>query len=230
MRATRKRKIPIPERAKVNPDKIDLSKPVELAILATRASTAQCLLPGTSLAITLRSGDVYDVCPGDVAAVKARKVWTFYRHTYISGDVLERRLDLGAFGLTPLGLEDLGLWDPKEHYWGEEGEPLEPWARPIYDRGPRPEFEMEQVIPGEDPEDPDSDPITEAVDLYHSGAFSEAWDLLMDLAQADLRCLDAHAHLGNLMFDRRVEWALRHYEVGVKIGELSRPVIPSSVR
>jgi len=38
---------------------------------------------------------------------------------------------------------------------------------------------------------------------------------------ADLRCLDAHAHLGNFAFDHRPEDAIRHYEVGVRIGELS---------
>jgi tetratricopeptide (TPR) repeat protein len=43
----------------------------------------------------------------------------------------------------------------------------------------------------------------------------------MDLCQADLRCLDAHAHLGNMVFDGRPEDAIRHYEVGFRIGELS---------
>jgi tetratricopeptide (TPR) repeat protein len=43
----------------------------------------------------------------------------------------------------------------------------------------------------------------------------------MALCQADLRCLDAHSHLGNLFFDLRPQQALRHYEVGMRIGELS---------
>jgi tetratricopeptide (TPR) repeat protein len=43
----------------------------------------------------------------------------------------------------------------------------------------------------------------------------------MDLCQTDLRCLDAHAHLGNLLFDSFPEQAIRHYEAGVRIGELS---------
>jgi tetratricopeptide (TPR) repeat protein len=43
----------------------------------------------------------------------------------------------------------------------------------------------------------------------------------MELCQADLRCLDAHAHLGNFCFDRRPREAIRSYEVGVRIGELS---------
>jgi hypothetical protein len=38
---------------------------------------------------------------------------------------------------------------------------------------------------------------------------------------SDLRCLDAHAHLGNLAFPRNPDMAVRHYDMGVKIGELS---------
>lgn len=43
----------------------------------------------------------------------------------------------------------------------------------------------------------------------------------MQLLDADLRCLDAHAHLGNLVFDHRPEDAIKHYEIGMRIGELS---------
>ena len=41
----------------------------------------------------------------------------------------------------------------------------------------------------------------------------------MELCQADLRCLDAHAHLGNMAFDLQPRIAIRHYQVG--LGELS---------
>ena len=43
----------------------------------------------------------------------------------------------------------------------------------------------------------------------------------MELCHSDLRCLDAHNHLGNLVFDRRPGEAIHHYEAGVRIGELS---------
>ena len=43
----------------------------------------------------------------------------------------------------------------------------------------------------------------------------------MKLLARDLRCLDAHAHLGNFAFDRSPTEALRHYEIGVAIGALS---------
>jgi hypothetical protein len=87
--------------------------------------------------------------------------------------------------------------------------------------GPRPQFEMEQVLPGQDSDDPFDDPITQANDLKEAGERAEAIKILMDLCQADLRCLDAHSHLGNLVFDHYPQDALRHYEAGLRIGELS---------
>jgi hypothetical protein len=113
------------------------------------------------------------------------------------------------------------MWDPSEHYWGEEGEPIEDWAKPIIAWGSRPEFEMEQTLPGADPDDPFCDPIIESNDRKDAGDIEGANKILMDLCQADLRCLDAHAHLGNIAFDHWPEIAIRHYEVGFRIGELS---------
>jgi hypothetical protein len=80
---------------------------------------------------------------------------------------------------------------------------------------------MEQVLPGWNPAEYDSDPITDSNELKEAGDFAGARTLLMELCQADLRCLDAHTHLGNLVFDRWPEDAIRHYEVGLRIGELS---------
>ena len=80
---------------------------------------------------------------------------------------------------------------------------------------------MEQVLPGADPDDPDDDPIFESVEMKHRGDLNGARAMLMRLLEADLRCLDAHAHLGNLGFDPFPEQAIRHYEAGVRIGELS---------
>ena len=42
----------------------------------------------------------------------------------------------------------------------------------------------------------------------------------MEVCEADIRCLDAHAHFGNFVFDRTSE-AIRHYKAGVRIGDLS---------
>ena len=131
------------------------------------------------------------------------------------------RFDVRALGLAPLDLHEHGDWDPDDEYWGEEGEPIDDWARPIIARGKRPMFELEQVIPGVDPDDFDSDPILEAAELHRAGDVRSAYAVLMNLLAQDFRCLDAHAHLGNLEFERNPEQAMLHYEMGTLIGELS---------
>ncbi len=206
---------------KATPEDITLGQPVDLVVLATKYASATCRLQGREGVLTLRGGQMLDVVPGRILTVKPTKVWAYASHTYICGERVALRFDLEALGLTPLALEDWGPWDPKEQYWGEEDEPLEPWARPIYERGPRPSFEFEPCLPGHDPEDYDSDPIHEAIDLEESGDPVGARELLDAVCQADLRCLDAHAHLGSFTFDHDPEQALPYYEAGFSIGGLS---------
>jgi hypothetical protein len=207
--------------AKLAATDLDLSRPVDLVVLSVKQRAARCRLLGGDWVITLRASRLWDVVPGEIAVVKPHKQWSYAGHPYLSGEIESARLDVQALGLVPLKLEDCGLWSPDEQYWGEEDEPIEEWAKPIRARGPRRAFEMEQVMPGYDPGDPDSDPICESNDLMEAGNGAAAYKILMDLCQADLRCLDAHAHLGNFAWDHRPEDAVRHYQVGVRIGEQS---------
>ncbi len=131
--------------------------------------------------------------------------------------------------ITPLALEDVGIWDPREHYWGEEDEALQPWAQEIYSHGPRPSFEMEQVPDRWDPEDPDYDPILEANELSYAGEYELARERLLQLCELDIRCLDAHSHLALLEFDESAEQAMLHYEMGFRIGQLSLAGMPDPV-
>jgi hypothetical protein len=206
---------------KVADDDIDLSKPVELVALSVKERAARCRLLKSDRIITLRASRLWEVVPGAIVTVKPGKQWRYGGHPYLSGEIQSTRIDVQALGLVPLGLEEMGMWDPKEEKWGEEGEPIEEWAKPIIAHGPRPMFEMAQVLPGEDPDDPFNDPITRSNDLKDAGQRSEARKILMELCQADLRCLDAHSHLGNFVFDHWPQNAIRHYEVGLRIGELS---------
>ena len=199
----------------------DLSPRVELVILAVKERAARCRLLGTDAPIILRSSGLWRAVPGEIVTVRPREHWRYKGHPYLSDDIEDWRVDVAALGLTPLRLESCGTWDPAEEYWGEEGDAIDEWAQPIIAHGPRPEFEMEQVLPGADPSDPDLDPIIESNDLKDADDGAGARRILMALLEADLRCLDAHAHLGNLEFDSWPREALRHYEVGVRIGELS---------
>lgn len=184
---------PLPGRAG---DDLDLSRPVELVVLAVKDGAARTRRLGSHESLTLRTSGLWKVIPGDIATVHPRRQWRYAGHLYLSGDIAHVRLDVPALGLEPLRLEPCDTWDPAEEYWGEDGEPLEDWAREIVAHGPRPAFEMEQVLPGEDPEDPDTDPIIESNDLKDASDFAGARRILMAVLAADLRCLDAHAHLG----------------------------------
>jgi hypothetical protein len=196
---------------------------VQLAVLSLKQKAARCRLLSSGDEITLRGTRQGEVVPGEIAVVRPQKQWTYGRIRYLSGKVQSRRVDVGTLNLVPLKIDARGLWDPAEQYWGEDGEPIDNWAKPIIARGRRAQFEMEQVIPGMDPDDPDpeADPIGQAADLTNAGDREGAYKILMELCQADLRCLDAHAHLGNIVFDHRPADAIRHYEVGFRIGELS---------
>lgn len=120
-----------------------------------------------------------------------------------------------------LAANETGMWDPKDQSWAEPDGPIEKWTQPIMSRGPRPEYEMEPVLPGKDPADPDRDPILVAAERREAGDYPGARRQLMSFLAVDLRCLDAHARLGNFVFDHSPQKAIRHYEVGVRIAELS---------
>jgi hypothetical protein len=206
---------------KATGDDLDMARDVELIAVAVKGNSVSCRIPGKGRVITLRPAGLWEVVPGEIIIVAPRKQWRYGGHPYLSGEIKAWRLDIPALGLRPLKLQERGLWDPKDHYWGEPDEPMEEWTKPIISRGPRSEYEMEQVLPGEDLDEPDTDPILEAVDLKEAGDSLGAQRKLMSLLAGDLRCLDAHAHLGNFVFDHFPEKAIRHYEVGVGIGELS---------
>jgi len=206
---------------KATDDDIDLSKPVQLVALSVKERSARCRLLGSERIITLRASRLWEVVSGAIVMVRPRKKWRYAGHPYLSGEIQSTWIDVKALDLVPLELVEMGMWDPKEEYWGEDEEPIEEWAKPIIAHGPRPMFEMEQVLPGEDPDDPFNDPITRSNDLKAAGKRAEAIKILMELCRADLRCLDAHSHLGNFVFDHNPDDAIRHYEVGLRIGELS---------
>jgi hypothetical protein len=212
------------KKTKAGVGEIDISKSAELIVLGVKKQeAARCRLLGQDKELTLRTSGLWNVTPGEIVTVIPKKHWSYAGHPYLSADITGTRFDLAALNLTALQLTDEGMWNPKDEYWGEENEPMQEWERKIIARGPRPQYEMEQIVPGVKPKDfdIDTDPILEAVELKEAGDFVGADQVLNGLLIADLRCLDAHAHLGNFKFDHRPEIALRHYDIGRRIGELS---------
>ncbi|MDY7105132.1 MAG: tetratricopeptide repeat protein [Actinomycetota bacterium] len=139
--------------------------------------------------------------------------------------VYPRVARIPAPGGAPLELRPMGEWDPATEYWGEPGEyELEPIVLEVIAAGPRPRFEMEQVLPGESDEDLDDDPIVASADMLAAGFGNEARELLEAVIAEDPRCVDAWVHLGVIAsVDRGPKAALEYYETAVALGEAALP-------
>lgn len=200
---------------------------VELVVLAVKQNGIRCRILETGDPVTLRpSAGVRSEAEAHILTVGISKVWVYGKTTFLSGKVVRMRLDIPALKLVPLKLCGDNLWDPAEEYWGEQDEPMMGCLKPVIAAGPRPSFEMEQILPGMDPNDPDSDPIGRAVDLYEVGDVEGSTRILHQCLENDLCVLDAHAHLGRWAFHAgkrglMVERAQKNFEAGVAIGDLS---------
>lgn len=125
----------------------------------------------------------------------------------------------------PLALRHMGTWDPAEQYWGEEQDERDALVEELIAAGPRPEFEMEQVIPGVEEDDWDTDPMADAAELHRLGRDADAKRILKGLIAQDERCIDAWVHLGNIAFDTKgPKAAFPLYDRAVSMAEQSLPM------
>jgi tetratricopeptide (TPR) repeat protein len=212
--------------------KIPMDKPLDLVVLAVKKFAMRCKVVVSGEPITFRKVIYGDEVEGEIITVKPSKLWRYKKTHYMTGEIESRRIDIEALELKPLALKNMGSWNPKDEHWGEKEEQKGPsnlylYLKPIIDYGVRPSYEMEQIIPSLEPENVDTDPIFEAFKYHEIGDDQEALKIIKKILTTDLRCLDAHAHLGNWEFTRTdepygdiIDRAKRHYEVGVKIGEL----------
>lgn len=201
--------------------------PLDLVVVGVQPEHLRCRLVGGGKVQTVRprfGRGARDVVPGEIITLADAFRDGSGRSSLLVGTIADVRVDAAALGLTPLTLEDHGVWSPSEEYWGERGDRLPACLLPILSAGPRPCFEMEQTVPGADYTAMDGpDPILESVELAERGDRRRARTVLQRCLAKDLRCLDAHAHLGNIAFDRDPALALRHYRIGAAIGELTVP-------
>jgi tetratricopeptide (TPR) repeat protein len=160
---------------------------------------------------------MWKVVPGQIVSVRPNKRWTHRRYHYMSGQIEGTRIDIPAIGLKPPALHERGSTDIGEPYAAN----LEALWR-IVAANRNVDYELERIIPGADERGAD-DPVLEALELRDVGDNDGAEKALMDLLQADLRCLEAHALLGAWTFETKYDSlaakALLHFEVGVAIGE-----------
>lgn len=196
-------------------------KAIDVVILKLNQQSARVRVLATGEQITLRSSEVCEYVPGQIVTVNMSKRWVYRGDAYATGDVGNGRVDIPALKLMPIALRDQGIedsYDAADDFNQETGLIGALWKKVT--AKPRPEFEMEPLVMGFDSTASGEDgcPIFTARELRASGETWEAENVLMDALLHDLRCLDAHAHLGIYAFDRCIDEALLHYEVGVRIG------------
>lgn len=200
---------------------------IEAVVLKINDGSARVRVLGESGELTVRVGGVgfERTAPGQIATLRLDRRWTWHGDPYASGTVHAVRTDLAKLGLEPLPVEDHGYDDPAE--WAEPNGEEQPWSV-LWDRWtgrPRRSFELHAIAwkgrAAFESNDPEDAPIAEASELRETGDEESAYSIVMDVLGDDLRCLDAHAHLGNWMLDRSPARAMVHYEIGVGIGELS---------
>jgi len=188
---------------------LPVSERADYIVLASTPHTSILLSPegGKSFLAEL---ETHKVVTGEVVTVVS--LGKSDRWPILRAKVIGCRIDAAAMGLKPLRLREQDTWDPAKEEWFSN----EDWAQPILARGVRTVYALENVVPTRR-----KNVICEAVEMYASGMAKEASGLMRGLLIKDIRCLDAHAHLGNFTFDDTPEVAIRHYEVGVQVGGLS---------
>jgi hypothetical protein len=206
----------------------DQKQRVEAIVLKVSQQSVLVRIPSENAQVTFRSPDAWEVVPGHVVTLVVKKRWTWRGAAYASGAIENPCIDIAKLGLTPLPLTEFDLThDLRSTY--EPFRSPDPYA-PLWRRltaKPRACYDMDPIAWGTFPdakeEDFDDDPTCDAAELAEAGDIEGARELLMDLLLRDLRCIDAHAHLGNLEFEHSPERAMLHYEIGIGIGELSLP-------
>ncbi|MCB1058340.1 MAG: hypothetical protein KDD11_22800 [Acidobacteria bacterium] len=199
---------------------------IQLVCIKNAFDVVRSRVPPHGETVMVRTG-ISEVRPvsGEIFTLEVERTWVFGSTRYAKGLITDSRLEADRLQLEPLAMSPVGLWDPEEHRWLFDELGDDAFYEEIQGAGARPQYEMEQVLP----EDVvqlrwEEDPILEAVELANSGAIEEAEALLGSLLIADLRCLDAHAHLGH--FELRQGWpgaverAARHYRAGCEIAGL----------
>lgn len=204
----------------------DPKQRLEAVVLKVNRLSVRVRIPSEDAQVTFRSSDAFDVVPGHVVTLVVDKRWTFRGAAYASGRIKDPRIDVTRLGLRPLPLHvfspDCDLRTPYEPY--RNPEPYAPlWM--ALTATPRTAYDFDPIAWGAFPDakDPEENITCDAAELAEGGDDEGARALLMETLLRDLRCIDAHVHLGNLVFDRWPERAMIHYEIGIRIGELSLP-------
>lgn len=199
------------------------AKRSEAVVLKVNLRSLRVRFLGEQEQITVRTRNAYQLFPGQLIDLQLEKRWTWRDAPYASGTFENPRTDIQKLGLQPLPLHDddtFDLRDGCEPY--TDPDPYAPLWRDLTAE-PRQNFEMDAIAWGALPDYSEEAPICDASELLEAGDPVGARKIAMDVLATDIRCIDAHSILGNIEFPHNPERAMVHYDIGIRIGELSLP-------
>ena len=201
------------------------TRKLEAIVLKLNRQSARLRLLGDNKEeVTFRSSDVYGLVPGQVVSIDVEHTWSFRGHAYASGKVASSRIDIAKLGLAPLPFTGGDVVDLRERAERVRGRSPYAMLWRLSTETPREMFEFDRIAWGAFPDaDPEDNPTCHATELMDKGNTAEAYQLIMDTLHRDLRCIDAHALLGNLAFKQLPKQAMMHYEIGMRVAALSIP-------
>ena len=88
----------------------------EAIVLKVNQQSARVRILGEDGQVTFRSGDVWDVAPGQLVTLVIDKQWIWHDDAYASGRIENRSIDAEKLGLVPLPLEGGELEDLRSAY------------------------------------------------------------------------------------------------------------------
>jgi hypothetical protein len=192
--------------------------PLDLAVIAAHSWGALCVDRSTGETVRVSGSGARELVCGDCMRFYVRNSWKRGKTTFVSGEYDEPAVNIEAFGLPPLRVTELGVWDPQSEQWETDARDAPAAWTAIKQRGARPQFRMEAVLPCAGPGGTFQDPLRDAVEAHDKRERTRARDILRRLLENDVRCLDAHALQGDFSFDRKPKLAVRQYLVGVEFG------------
>jgi hypothetical protein len=177
-----------------------------------------------TLSLRTNSVDAWHAVPGQCVEAIVTNRWIWRGVAYASGAVNRSWVDAKALGLEPLPLKDEGIEDLTAFEPIKKPDPYaDMWD--FFVSVPRKAFKFHEIAWGAGvgvdlEEDPEGNLVQDALEICGHDP-DAARQLLTKALFHDMRCIDAHAHLGNLCFDHSPKAAMAHYEVGIGIGDLS---------
>lgn len=160
-----------------------------------------------------------DTIPGEVVAIRAAREWISNRTKCIAGEVISRRCDVARLSLTPLPLSHRGTWTSEALVTSNAVEPS--YAETIRTQGTRDAYELEELSIRTELAEVEKELLTMLDGEHRIDSLIRA--IALSALARDLRCIEAYACLGRLYRGYDYETALRYFDLGVAIGELSIP-------